>query len=1170
MEININNRASAKVNLPIEPENPSEPENPIEPENPSVVETPKTSDHLYLEKLEFNPELRQSWLNFFIVNFRVVLLLIVLLTALGLYAYSVLPRESNPEVKIPIAVVITTYPGASPADIEELVTKKIETGISGVKDVNKISSASSNSVSSVTVEFDAKANLDDSIRKLRDAVNNAKNDLPTEANDPQVMEISFDDTPVWTISLFGPYDGFTLRRAGDDIKDELEKIPGVREIRISGGDEKEFSVAYDPQKLTLYNLSPETVNQIIRGQNLAIPAGNFEGTHYVYPVRVDGRFMTAAELANLPIFHTAEGAVLTLKDVATVKEAAITKTVYSRLSDQGQAPQVDITLQLIKKTGGNIVETVAAARAKTDELLKKMPAGINYAVTIDMGQQINDQFQELTNDFILTLILVFAVLFLIVGLKEALVAGLAIPLVFFATFGAMLIAGISLNFLSVFSLILALGLLVDDAIVVVSATKQYLRTGKFTPEEAVLLVLNDFKVVLTTTTLTTVWAFLPLLMSTGIMGEFIKSIPITVSVTLIASLIIALIINHPLAAVLERVRLTKKLFTIFILGLIGLIILSLLITNKIVALLVALLFLGILVSLVVWYLRGGRRVLLANSDLQDREWASDELIKKKLREQGQRGTGNLLDRLLHGIIHFNAILPYYEKYLRRILATKKTRRRTLAAVAILFFMAISLPLSGLLQSEFFPAADYELLFINITASTGLKLDENDKIVRRVEERLLKYSAIENFSTIVGQPANESGFTTNSSSHLSSITIKLKPTKERQIKSYDLADLIRNDVKDIKEAKITVVSPEGGPPAGAAFEAQIKGDDLQLLDKIANELKPFLSSIPGVINADTSLKDSPADYTFMLDPNRLELYSLNASYVGSMLRLAISGTQVTTVLEDGQEIKVMARFAKDKIPTLEAIQNLQVLNLRQQPVFLKDVAKIELKPSVETINRIDQKRTVILSAGAEASANPTLILKQFQGKIKDYSLPVGYEISYGGENEQNTESVLSIIRAMAVAGILIISTLIIQFNSVKKSLIVLVTIPLALIGVFFGLTLARVNLSFPGLIGILALFGIVVKNAIILVDKINLNLASQIPFVESIIDAGKSRLEAIFITSICTILGIIPITFSNETWRSLGGAIIFGLMLSSFLTLFIVPTLFMTLIKPEKKYPDEEI
>ncbi|MCU0680074.1 MAG: efflux RND transporter permease subunit [Planctomycetes bacterium] len=283
----------------------------------------------------------------------------------------------------------------------------------------------------------------------------------------------------------------------------------------------------------------------------------------------------------------------------------------------------------------------------------------------------------------------------------------------------------------------------------------------------------------------------------------------------------------------------------------------------------------------------------------------------------------------------------------------------------------------------------------------------------------------------------------------------------------------------------------------------------------------------------------------------------------------TGTETTNVIKDGDEIKVVARFAEDKLPNLEAIQNLQIINLKGQSVFIKDVAKIELKPSVDAITRLNQKRTVLLSANVLSSANPQLVLKDFQERIKEYSLPEGYEISYGGQNEQNAESVTSIIYAMGVAFLLIISTLIVQFNSVRKSLIVLMTIPLALIGVFVGLAVIRIHLSFPGLIGVLALFGIVVKNAIILVDKINLNLKSGIPHQEAIIDAGKSRLEAIFITSVCTIFGILPVTLSNEMWRALGSVVICGLLFSSFLTLFIIPTLFATFIKPEDDFPKQQ-
>ena len=280
-------------------------------------------------------------------------------------------------------------------------------------------------------------------------------------------------------------------------------------------------------------------------------------------------------------------------------------------------------------------------------------------------------------------------------------------------------------------------------------------------------------------------------------------------------------------------------------------------------------------------------------------------------------------------------------------------------------------------------------------------------------------------------------------------------------------------------------------------------------------------------------------------------------------MAIAGTKVTTVLRDNKEIKVIATFDTEKIPRLEDVGNLQIVTRSGQPVSLKDVSTITLQPSIDSITRIDQKRTVLLSSGVATGARSNEILAEFQQRIQGYQLPVGYAITYGGENEQNQESVASILRAMLIAGLLIVSTMVFQFNSFRQSFIVLVTLPLALIGVFVGLALFQVPLSFPGLIGILALFGIVVKNAIILIDKINLNIRSGIVFDEAIIDAGKSRIEAIFITSICTIFGILPITLSNALWKALGSAVIFGLSLSSFLTLFIVPVLFVVLLRPEK-------
>jgi len=1137
-------------------------------DNEKKPETQVTSDNLYLQKLSFNPELRKTWFNFFVTKFRVVLLLIMLITAWGLYSYFKLPRESNPEVKIPMAYVITIFPGASPADVEELVTKKIETGISGVTGVKKITSSSMNSSSAITVEFEANENLDDAIRRLRDEINTLKNSLPDAVLEPQVKEISFDDRPIWTIGITGPYDGFTLRRYSEIVKDELEKIPGVREIQIAGGDEEEFEIAYDPSKLIFYGITADTANQVVKATNLVFPSGDFDGANFRYTIRTDSRFFDADTLANIPVSHTQDNAIVYLKDIAKVKSTAIKKNVYSRLSIKGSRPESAVTLNLVKKLGSSVLDTTDQAKASVDRLMATFPKGLTYDVTTDFAKQIRIQFEQLTHDFLFTLAMVIGILFVIVGLKEALVAGLAIPLVFFVSFGVMLMTGISLNFLSIFSLLLALGLLVDDAIVVVSATKQYLRTGKFTPEEAVLLVLNDFKVVLTTTTLTTVWAFLPLLLASGIIGSFIKSIPITVSVTLVSSLLIALMINHPLAAVMERIRLTKKWFFLYFALLLALAIL-LIGQNTVVFKLIALSVVIILVAMFVWYVKGGKGKLIANAKLVEAEWESDELIKKKLYEVGRHEEKGLLARVTHGIVPFHKILPYYEKYLRSLLSTKRTRFIALGVTFLIFIGSVMLPITGIVKSEFFPASNQDMIYLDLEAPIGLRLDETNKITEKVEERLLKYPDILNFSTVVGRqgasPNHASLAGSSSSSNLASIVMTLKDKEDRDITSYDLATKMRQDMVDIKGAKLSIASLSGGPSSGAAFQAQISGDDLQTLSRIAHDLEPILKSIPGTVDSDISLKNAPVQYTFTLDPVKMEQNNLNAVYVGSVMRMAISGSEITTVVKGNKEISVVADFDESKIPDLESIQNLQILNLAKQPVYLKDVAKIELKPSVDAITRIDQKRTISLSSGMEGTTNSNIVLAEFREKIENYTLPQGYSITYGGENEQNEESVLSILRAMVIAALLIVSTLVIQFNSFRKAIIVLVTFPLALIGVFVGLAIFRVTLSFPGLIGVLALFGIVVKNAIILIDKINLNIRHKIPFSEAVVDAGKARLEAIFITSICTIFGIIPVTLSNETWMSLGSAIIFGLSLSSFLTLFIIPILFVTLIKEKERF-----
>jgi HAE1 family hydrophobic/amphiphilic exporter-1 len=1126
-----------------------------------------SSDSRYLDTLVFEPELRKGFLNFFVSHTRVVILLIILLSGWGIYAYNVLPRESNPEVKIAMAIVSAVFPGASPSDVEELVTKKIETEVSSLKGVSKVTSTSSNSVSVTSIEFEASEDIDDAVRRVRDAVDNVSPDLPDEVDAPTVSEVSFDDQPILTIALTGPYDGFTLREYAETIKDELEKIADVREVKLSGGDEVELSIAYDPAKLALYGLSAEDANRAVQAANIAVPGGNFDGQEFVYPIRSDGRFFDAPALGSIPIIGAESGAIVYLRDIATVEERAIKHTSLSRLSIGGSIPEQSVTIDIVKKTGGSIINIADTSKQTITDLLETFPSGMRTDITVDFSEQISTDFTQLGHDFLITVTLVVITLILLVGIKEALIAGLTIPLVFFATFGTMMLTGTSLNFLSLFSLLLALGLLVDDAIVVVSATKQYLRTGKFTPEEAVLLVLRDFKVVLLTTTLATTFAFMPLLLSSGIMGEFIKSIPITVSVTLISSLIIAIVINHPLAAALERIRFTRGTFWALAISALATGLISIMMLDGIARFALAAISFAAFFLLVRYrFLQGGDALLRHNELLVEQERTSDALIREKLAHQIS-DEAHFVNRLMHGIVRIDHLIPLYERALRFALSTRKHRLTVVLGTVALFIATALLPITGIVKSEFFPASDEDLLFINVTAPIGMKLEKTDVIMQEIGSALQHYPEIKNFSIITGQASSQDGLGGGggAASHTGSVVIKLSKPKERDITSYDLATKIRDELATIQGADITVASQQGGPPAGAAFEAQIRGEDLDQLSHIANDLKDVLATIPGVTGIDISLKEAPAEYTFALDSSRLKLYGLDAASVGSILRMAVSGTEITQVLRDNDEIKVIARFDERALPTLGSLQNLEIVNRSGVPVYLRDVATIELKPSVNAITRIDEKRVAKLSAGVVGDTNAQEVLKAFQDKVAaDYALPDGYTLSYGGENEENAESVQSILRAMIIAAVLIVSTLVIQFNSFRKALLVLVTLPLALIGVFIGLALFGVPLSFPGLIGILALFGIVVKNAIILVDKININLRVGIPFEEAIVDAGKSRLEAIFITSFCTILGIIPITLSNALWQALGSAIIFGLMFSSFLTLFIIPVLYRMLASAREK------
>jgi len=1050
-------------------------------------------ESIYLHNLEYDKKLDRSWRAFFIDRVRFLWLILLMIFIAGYLWLRNLPLESTPEVDIGMAYVVTMLPGASPESVEDLVTKKIEKHISKVTGVDKITSTSMNSSSVIIVQFLTGIDTADAVRNLRDKVDDAKPELPEDTKESIIREVSFNDFPIWTFALSGDYEWeewwFELYEHAKKVRDELEKHPLVSEVTISGGLEREFGVFVDPQKMTQYGVSLSMVNSAIASMNMTMPIGSIDVDSYKKTINLDTRFYTVETLKNIIVTKIGDTGIVYLKDVADVRESPKKITTISRLSVDGQPSFNAITLWVVKKKWGSIVDLVAEGNAVIDDMRQKriIPPEDTLIKTdiLDRSEDIRNDLDHLIRDGIITIILVFVSLFLIIGLKEALVAGTAVPIVFLLTFLVMSIAGQTLNFLSMFALILSLGLLVDDAIVVISAMNQYKKTGKFTTREAAILVIRDYTQVLITTTMTVVFIFGSMLFMTWIMGNFLFSIPFVVSVVLVLSLIVALTLNPALAVMLA-----------------------------------------------------GRNKKFVN---------------------GQMG---FFDKWL---ISMHALESLYGKTLRKLLQSTATRRFFLFFTLCAFLWALALPIVGILKTEFFPATNENNFTIMVEWEPGETLNITDTTVRKIEKILMTEKQIESFSVSIGVAQSQRGGS-STSEHLATINVKLVDKADREETSADIAERIRQQVKTIAGTMtITVEESSAGPGNGAAVEVKIAGDDFATLERIGNDAKAVLETIPGAIDITLSRQKLPAEFHIDLDINKLALHDLTVPQVASFMKNVIDGTQASKIYIGDEEMIIRTQYEFESVDTMDKIKDIKLTNNRGRDVFLRDIFEQKEKPSVYSITREDQKRVITLTANAAAGANGPAIQAQFKQKMANYPMPSGYGFLEWGQAQEMADSISSLWISMIFGMMLIVALLILLYNSYRQAVLVMITIPLSLIGVFYGLSLLQYPLSFPGMIGMVALFGIVVRNGIILFDKINQNLDEHIPMREAIVDAGVSRLEPVLLTSVCTVLGMIPLTLSNPTWTGLGLAIMCGLSVSTIFTLLVLPTLYFSVFK--RKYTD---
>lgn len=1099
----------------------------------------------YFDRLVFDSRLLYGPIAAWVSNVRLVILLVIAILFLGTISFLNIPRRLNPEIKIPIVTVVTVLPGASPEDIESLVTIPLETDINSIGGIDNMTSVSEQNTSVISLQFLSSVPRDKAKQDVQTVVDSIT-DIPEDALTPKVRIFDFEDQPIWTFTVETDEDPASLMRFAQQLKSSLENIAKIDRVVMSGIEEQQISVLINPEKVSQYGINPLTVSGLIRAGLASYPAGVVQTGNNTFSLSLDPTITSVSDIRNIRVNTGSQ--VIRLSDIAVVAERTPSQTVNSYIAAVGTEPKRTVTVSVYKTLTANIDAAEKNVRIEVEKILPQFGHRFSIRTLSNSAQEIKDQYAELLGEFRSTIILVMICLFVFLGLRQALISSLTVPLTFLSAFVLMQYLGMSLNFLTLFAFLIALGLLIDDTIVTVQAMTSYYLTGKFTPFQTGVIVWRDLIVPIWSTTATTIWSFVPLLLASGIIGEFIKPIPVVVTVTMISSTAIAVLITLPFMVVLlkpnipSRVKMLLKISGVL---LSVSILLYVLWANALLPLVTFVYLIVLGVFLIV------RKPLLTALTKRVPDWPVVKVTRRFIIRSFDRG-----------LIDLDILGHKYYRLIERIIASKGARKKVIAGIIIYAVWAFALLPLGFVKNEFFPKSDSELIYLTLELPGGTNKEILTRETLTVLDDIRLTPESEYTVANVGQGLSGFGSTQNNLT-ASLITIKLRPESDRRTPSYVIAETVRNNYKNYRRGKITVTEISGGPPAGADLQVSILGDDLDEINGYADKIMSYLKSQTGVINVEKSLKSGTSKIVFSPDAEMLARYGLTNESVGFWLRTFASGFPLGEVSFDrDSRTKKDVVFSFDTgIPGPDDITRIQIPS-QSGPVPLTALGNLEAKSNPTSITRQNGKRTVSVSAGVTTGYNVTQKNQELTKFADSLQLPDGYSWETGGVNEENQKSVVSILQAMALAFILILVTMVVQFKSYRQAAIVLMVIPLAVSSVFVAFALTGTPLSFPALIGVLALFGIVVTNSMFIVDKINLNLKLGLGFREAIADAGATRLEPIILTKLCTVLGLLPITLASPLWRGLGGAIISGILIASTIMLLFIPVLYYEWYKNE--------
>lgn len=1113
-----------------------------------------------LDKIkEFKPS---SWA---INNKTSVYIMTIIITLAGLMSYNSLPKENFPEVVFPQILVNTIYAGTSPKDMENLVTKHIEKQVKSINGVKQVSSSSIQDFSMINIEFNTDVDVPIAKQRVKDAVDKARKDLPNDlTREPEVIDIDVSQMPIMNVHLSGDYPLDKLKDYADDLKDKIEGLKEITRCDIVGALDKEIQIDVDMYKMQAADVTMRDIETAVKYENMTISGGQIKMDGLKRSINVIGQYTDASKIGDI-IIRSGSGATIYLKDIAKITDGFKEKESYARLDHDNV-----VTLNVIKKSGMNLID----ASDKIKEVAKEMeenhfPQGLKVTITGDQSNKTKVTLDDLINTIIIGFVLVTIILMFFMGTTNAIFVAMSVPLSMFVAFLIMPTIGFTLNMIVLFSFLLALGIVVDDAIVVIENTHRIFDHGKVPIVKAAKMAAGEIFMPVLSGTLTTLAPFIPLAFWQGVIGKFMFYLPITLIVTLLASLVVAYIINPVFAVDFmkphhegeDKRKITKGFkITSVVFGVIVLV--SYLAKN--------------------WGL--GNFVLTLYG-----LYCLNRFVLHEVIETFQNKT-------------WPAFQERYKKLIIWVLEGKRPQWILVGTVG-LFFFSIALTAVRSPKVVFFPQSDPNFVYTYISLPIGTDQVYTDSITHLIEDRIYAVVGDSNpiVESIISNVAiganNPSSFDFSTSPHLGKVTVAFVPFGKRDgASTVAYLDKIRAAVKGIPGAEITVEQEQGGPPTGKPINIEITADEFDQLTIVSKDLKRYLDSlaIPGIEELKSDMQTNKPEIVIEIDRERANREGISTAVIGKELRDAIFGTEVSKFKDSKDDYPIQLRYAFDQRNNVNALMNLKITyrdmnmggQIRQVP--LSSVAKVTYGNTYGGIKRKNQKRLVTLSSNVLSGYNANEIVGKIQKAVKNYQLPADVNVSMTGEQEKQKETGAFLGKAMLISFGLIFLILVTQFNSISKPLIIFVEIFFSIIGVLLGLSIFKMSISvvMTG-VGVIALAGIVVRNGILLVEFTDLLMEQGMEYKDAIIEAGKTRMTPVILTASATILGLIPLAvglnidfvslfselnphihFGGDNvafWGPLSWTMIFGLSFATFLTLILVPVMLLISNKLKIKF-----